>query len=109
MGWETCGPNEVLVVSGCGHGDRPVYVPGGRVYVWPFQALSRLSLNIMTLNVISPKVFTNQGVAISVTGLAQVKVDSSHEQMLQTACQQFLGKSQAEIRNIALETLVCNF
>jgi flotillin len=59
----------------------------------------------MTLNVISPKVFTNQGVAISVTGLAQVKVDSSHEQMLQTACQQFLGKSQAEIRNIALETL----
>ena len=38
----------------------------------PFLFARRLSLNIMTLNVQSPKVFTNQGVAILVTGVAQV-------------------------------------
>jgi flotillin len=59
----------------------------------------------MTLNVQSAKVFTNQGVAVSVTGVAQVKVDGSHEKMLHTACEQFLGKSDTEIQNIALETL----
>lgn len=34
-------------------------------------------------------------------------MDASHEQMLHTACQQFLGKSVRDIENIALETLVC--
>ena len=34
MGFETCGPNEAMVVSGCGH-DSPCMIPGGRVWVWP--------------------------------------------------------------------------
>eukprot|EP00118_Oscarella_pearsei_P006782 m.31343 g.31343 ORF g.31343 m.31343 type:complete len:434 (+) comp31488_c0_seq2:88-1389(+) len=106
MGWESCGPNEVLVLSGCGRGGQPTFVQGGRVWVWGgLQKLQRISLNIMTLNVISQKVFTNQGVAISVTGVAQVKVDASHDQMLRAACEQFLGKATREIEYISLETL----
>ncbi|XP_065829236.1 flotillin-1-like [Oscarella lobularis] len=106
MVWESCGPNEVLVLSGCGRGGNPTFIQGGRVWVWHcFQKLQRMSLNVMTLNVVSPKVFTNQGVAISVTGVAQVKVDASHDAMLKAACEQFLGKSTREIENIALETL----
>ncbi|VDI74392.1 flotillin, partial [Mytilus galloprovincialis] len=71
MGFETCGPNEVMVVSGCCHG-RSLFVPGGRCFVWPvIQKLQRLSLNTMTLHIESPNVYTQFGVAISVTGVAQ--------------------------------------
>jgi len=59
----------------------------------------------MTLNVASEKVYSLQGVAISVNGIAQVKVQGQNEDMLHAACQQFLGKSENEIRTIALETL----
>ena len=34
MGFETCGPNEAMVVSGCGY-PNPLMIPGGRVWVWP--------------------------------------------------------------------------
>ncbi|CAO1356562.1 unnamed protein product [Diamesa serratosioi] len=59
----------------------------------------------MTLQVESPTVYTSQGVPISVTGIAQVKIQGSNEEMLLTACEQFLGKSEAEIQHIALVTL----
>jgi len=35
----------------------------------------------------------------------QVKIQGQNEDMLQAACQQFLGKSEEHIRQIALETL----
>jgi len=105
MGFETCGPNEAMVVSGCGH-DRPLLISGGRTWVWHcFQKVQKISLNVMTLNVDSPRVYTVQGVPISVTGIAQVKVQGQNEEMLHAACQQFLGKSETEIRKVALETL----
>ncbi len=50
-----------------------MYVAGGRVWVWPVvQQVQRISLNTMTLEVVSPKVYTKLGVPISVTGIAQV-------------------------------------
>ncbi|KAB7507130.1 Flotillin-1 [Armadillidium nasatum] len=64
-----------------------------------------ISLNVMTLHVSSPRVFTAQGVPISVTGIAQVKVQGQYEEMLLAACEQFLGKTEGEIQQIALETL----
>lgn len=105
MGFETCGPNEAMVVSGCGH-DRPLLISGGRVFVWSgLQKVQKISLNVMTLNVESHRVYTKQGVPISVTGIAQVKVQGQNEEMLHAACQQFLGKSETQIKKIALETL----
>lgn len=59
----------------------------------------------MTLAVESPCVYTSQGVPISVTGIAQVKIQGQNEDMLLTACEQFLGKSESEIQHIALVTL----
>ncbi|XP_071097336.1 flotillin-1-like isoform X4 [Haliotis cracherodii] len=105
MGFETCGPNEVMVVSGCCH-SRSVFVPGGRVFVWPgIQKLQRLSLNTITLVIESESVYTQLGVAVSVTGIAQVKIQGGNNAMLQSACELFLGKSETEIRNVAQETL----
>ena len=43
---------------------------------------SRISLNTMTLQVESPTVYTSQGVPISVTGIAQVKIQGQNEDML---------------------------
>jgi len=108
MGFETCGPNEAMVVSGFGH-DRPLMIPGGRVWVWPYiQRLQRISLNVMTLQIYSRDVNTLKGVPISCTGIAQVKIQGQNQDMLANACMQFLGKSEAEIQHIAVETLEGN-
>ncbi|EFX80835.1 hypothetical protein DAPPUDRAFT_303889 [Daphnia pulex] len=106
MGFVTCGPNEALVVSGCCYNRNPLLVAGGRVFVWPcLQQLQRITLNTMTLKVESPSVYTVEGVPISVTGIAQVKVQGQNKEMLLVACEQFLGKSEEEIRHIAHETM----
>ncbi|CAH0392217.1 unnamed protein product [Bemisia tabaci] len=104
-GFVTCGPNEALVISGCCY-KKPHLVAGGRAFVWPtVHCVQRISLNTMTLQVESPTVYTSQGVPISVTGVAQVKIQGQNEELLLTACEQFLGKTEKEIQHIALLTL----
>jgi len=104
-GFVVCGPNEALVVSGCCH-RKPLLVPGGRAFVWPgIQHVQRLRLNTMTLQVTSNNVYSAQGVAISVTGIAQVKIQGQNEEMLLAACEQFLSKTEEQIQQVALETL----
>uniref|UniRef100_A0A8C1ZCB5 Flotillin n=1 Tax=Cyprinus carpio TaxID=7962 RepID=A0A8C1ZCB5_CYPCA len=91
--------------NGCGR-SPPLMIAGGRVFVIPcFQQIQRISLNTLTLNVKSDKVYTRHGVPISVTGIAQVKIQGQNKEMLAAACQMFMGKSEVEIANIALETL----
>ncbi len=58
----------------------------------------------MTLNPRCEKVETAEGVAVSVTGVAQVKVIKEHE-LLKTACEHFLGKTTDQIKKILLQTL----
>ncbi|XP_028663962.1 flotillin-1 [Erpetoichthys calabaricus] len=105
MVFYTCGPNEAMVVSGFCR-SPPLMVAGGRVFVLPcIQQIQRISLNTLTLNVKSDKVYTRHGVPISVTGIAQVKIQGQNKEMLAAACQMFMGKSEREISQIALETL----
>ena len=105
MGFETCGPNEVMVVSGCGYA-HPYMIAGGRVFVWPIvQQLQRLSLNTMTLKIYSSSVYTLKGVPINCTGIAQVKIQGQNQDMLVSACEQFLGKTEHDVQKIVLETL----
>ncbi|OXA62471.1 flotillin-1 [Folsomia candida] len=104
-GFVTCGPNQALVISGCCH-SKPSLVAGGRAFVWPvIQQVQELPLKTMTLQIESAKVYTSQGVPITVTGIAQVKIQGQNEEMLMSACEQFLGKSIKEIERVALETL----
>ena len=58
----------------------------------------------MTLNPRCEQVETAKGVAITVTGVAQVKVIKEDE-LLKTACEQFLGKNPDQIADILLQTL----
>ncbi|KAL5011623.1 hypothetical protein ScPMuIL_010174 [Solemya velum] len=104
-GFTTCGPNEVMVVSGLGYKNSKL-IPGGCKFVWPFlQRVQKLSLNLMTLAIESPNVYTRWGVAVSVTGIAQVKVQGQNHDMLAAACELFLGKHEREICNVAMQTL----
>lgn len=102
----TVGPNEALVVSGGLFGnDGKRYVIGG--WAWACACVTevqRLSLEVMTLNPTCEHVETAQGVPITVTGVAQVKVITNKE-LLATACEQFLGKSVKNIEDILLQTL----
>uniref|UniRef100_A0A8C5B018 Flotillin n=1 Tax=Gadus morhua TaxID=8049 RepID=A0A8C5B018_GADMO len=101
----TCGPNEAMVVSGFCR-SPPLMIAGGRVFIFPcVQKLQRISLNTMTLSVKSDKVYTRHGVPVSVTGIAQMKIQGQNKEMLAAACQMFMGKSEGEIAHIALETL----
>ncbi|XP_022111461.1 flotillin-1-like [Acanthaster planci] len=103
--FEVCGPNEAMVVSGCCH-SKPLLVSGGRTFVWPWiQQVQKLSLNTMTLKIDTDNVYTRLGVPISVTGIAQVKVQGQNKDMLLQACQQFLGKTEREVEQVAMETL----
>jgi len=102
----TVGPNEALVVSGgcCGSNNKRTIV-GGWAWAWACVTdAQRISLEVMTLNPRCDKVETAKGVAITVTGVAQVKVIQEHD-LLTTACEQFLGKGAHEIEGILLQTL----
>ena len=105
VGIVTCGPNEALIVSGVFHGCTPKVVVGGRKVIFPgLQKVQRLPLNVHTLLIDSKKVYTGQGVEISVTGVAQVKINGSSDEMLRLAAEQFGDKSEDDIANILLET-----
>merc|ERR1719379_771613 len=58
----------------------------------------------MTLNPICENVETAQGVPLTVTGVAQVKIMKNPE-LLHTASEQFLGKKEDEIKSTVLQTL----
>ncbi|KAG9508631.1 Flotillin-1, partial [Fragariocoptes setiger] len=101
----TCGPNEAIIVSGCCH-SNPLMVPGGRVFVWPlFHRIQRISLNTMTLEVSSAKVYSEGGVPVTVKGVAQVKIQGKDLASLRAATEMFLDKAEDEIMDIARATL----
>ena len=75
------------------------------MFVLPIiQMAQMLSLEVMTLPVNTARVYTKEGVSVSVDGIAQVKVGRS-ENAIRTAAEQFLGKTVTEIAEVALQTL----
>ena len=109
------GPNQVLVVSGKKHryvdADGTPHirgfriVKGGGTFVLPvFEKVDLLSLELLTIDVQTPEVYTSKGVPVKVDGVAQVKVKGD-DISVATAAEQFLSKSVDEIKNIATQTL----
>ena len=114
--YKKVGPNEVLIISGRGTmvqdpatGQRVRrsfhIVRGGGKFIWPVvERVDNLSLELMTIEVVTTNVYTSQGVPVTVDGVAQVKVGSDDVSII-TAAEQFLSKSTAQIQNVALQTL----
>ncbi len=109
------GPNEVLVISGRkrklvdpdGNVREVGYriVKGGGVFVWPvFEKVDVLRLELMTIDVQTPEVYTSKGVPVKVDGVAQIKVKGD-DISIATAAEQFLSKGTEDIKNIAMQTL----
>jgi flotillin len=81
------------------------FITGGADMVVPlFPTWNRLSLEVMTLDVTTPEVYTSQGVPVIVDGVAQIKIKKD-EASLHAAAERFLGKNPEEIAKIALETV----
>ncbi len=109
-------PNAVMVVSGGmgqrlrgadGKSDRIGFriIKGGGTFVVPvLERVDILSLELMTIDVRTPEVYTQQGVPIIVDGVAQIKIRSDNVSIA-TAVEQFLSKPSEEIARIAQQTL----
>jgi len=102
----TVGPNEALVVSGgCFQTVHSSVIVGGWAWAWMgLSNVQRLSLEVMTLNPKCQDVETSQGVPLTVTGVAQCKIMRS-EELLRTACEQFLGRTLGDVKKTILGTL----
>ena len=96
------GPNEVIVVSGRG----PVrFITGGAGMVVPlFSTWNRLSLEIMTLDVTTPEVYTSQGVPVIVDGVAQIKIKKDRRRCTRPPSASSASAPRRS-RKIALETV----
>ncbi len=99
------GPNEAMIISGAFTRGVPKVVHGGGTFVWPgIQKAEILSLEVITIDVRTPEVYTEKGVPIIVDGIAQIKVHAT-DQAIRTAAEQFLGRGRNEIMNVAKQTL----
>lgn len=109
-------PNQVAVVSGRKRkmkvsntetlevGYR--LIKGGAAFVWPFfERLDTLDLRSMSIQNLDVKsVITKEGVPVSVKAVANIKI-GSEDTLLSNAVERLLGKTQAEVMNMAYETL----
>ena len=109
------GPNQVLVISGRQYRyadpDGTVHtrgfriVKGGGTFVFPvIEKVDVLSLELLTIDVQTPEVYTSKGVPVKVDGVAQIKVKGD-DISISTSAEQFLSKGTEDIRNIAMQTL----
>lgn len=106
------GPNEVLVISGrkrrnpeTGEIEPYRIVTGGRAFIWPvLERVDELILEIMTIEITTDDVYTKQGVAVTLEGVAQIKI-ASDDVSIRTAAERFLSKTREEIKEVAHETL----
>jgi len=109
------GPNQVLIVSGRKHRfvepDGSIVtrgfrvVKGGGTFVIPVvEKVDVLSLELLTIDVQTPEVYTSKGVPVRVDGVAQIKIKGD-DVSIATAAEQVLSKTIDEIKNVATQTL----
>jgi flotillin len=113
--YKTAGPDEALIVTGSFLGNRNVHldesnnkikiIRGGGSFIFPvFQQAKPLSLLSSKLEVMTPEVYTEQGVPVMADGVAIIKIGGSISEIA-TAAEQFLGKAKADRENEAKEVL----
>lgn len=109
-------PNTVMVISGGvgqtikrADGTRRKLgfriIMGGGTFVLPIlERVDMLSLELMTIDIKTPEVYTQEGVPVMTDGVAQIKIKSD-DVAIATAVEQFLSKDAEEISTIAQQTL----
>jgi flotillin len=92
--YRKAGPHQALVV----YGSRGTRIIKGRgTIIWPmFETCRELSLQLMSFDVApQQELYTQQGVAVTVEAVSQIKVKSDPESII-TAAEQFLTKNDDE-------------
>jgi flotillin len=114
--YKKVGPNQVLVISGrrremvhpvTGTVEHVGFrvVKGGGTFILPvLERVDILSMEILTIEVEVPNVYTVEGVPVSVDGVAQIKI-RGEDVSIYTAAEQFLSKGPEGIVHVAHETL----
>ena len=113
--YKTVSPDEAMIITGAALGGKNVLtdesarkvkiVRGGGAFIVPIvQQREHLSLLSHKLDVMTPEVYTAEGVPVMTDGVAVIKVGSSVEHVA-TAAEQFLGKPDEELRAEAREVL----
>jgi flotillin len=113
--YKKVGPNQVMIISGRkkkiktadGRTEEVGFRirSGGGAFILPLvEKVDLLSLEIITLDITTPEVYTRPGVPIVVDGVAQIKIGGD-EGSIRTAAEQFLGMPTQQIKDIALQTV----
>lgn len=109
------GPNEVVVFSGWYKSTTPDgrsmgyrFIKGGRAFRIPlFETVDRMDLTNMIIELTVKNAYSKGGIPLTVAGVANIKVPGE-EPLIHNVLERFLGKSRAEIMEIAQETLEGN-
>ncbi|MGV3619145.1 MAG: flotillin family protein [Fimbriimonas sp.] len=105
-----CAPNEVLIFSGGRRteGNRSYgyrLIKGGRgVKVPLMERVDKMDLTNMAIDIQAVGAYSKGGIPLTVQGVANVKI-AGHEPLIHDAIVRFLGKSRAEVVQIAKATL----
>ena len=100
-----CEPNEVLVRSGMGN----KVIHSGRAIRMPLiHSIDRIDLRNMVIQLNVTNAYSKGGIPLQVKGVANVKVASGSQQMLENAIERFLGQGRDHVARIAKETLEGN-
>lgn len=109
------GPNEIKVISGGWFsGENQKYINAGWGFQWWWVSeTSSMNMNVITLNPRCTDCETIDGVPITVTGVAQLRVmyepnnpdKKSQKETLRRACQNFIGLPRREVEEILKSTL----
>lgn len=110
-----CPPNEVLIFSGAtprttADGRKVAYriIKGGRTLRIPLlETVDSLDLSNMIIELKVKGAYSKGGIPLTVQGIANIKVPGE-EPLLHNTLERFLGKSRAEIMEVARETLEGN-
>lgn len=102
--YKKVGPNTAMIVSG-GYIRPKVIVGGGTVVLPLVNRMDLLSLELMSVEIGSQTpMFTEDNVPLRIEATAQVKV-AGDEESINTAAENFLGKSTEETEAIAQKVL----
>lgn len=103
--YKKVGPNQAIIIFGRKGASGPRVCKGGGSIVWPIVERGEIiSLELMTIDVTTEKIYTATGVSINVEATAQVKIHGD-EVSIKTASERFLSMPTNQIMDVARQTL----
>jgi flotillin len=101
--YQKVGPNRALIVFG--RGGTKVIVGGGTLVLPLIQSAQELSLELMNFDVApNYNLYTNQGVAVKVEAITQLKVEGDNDKILRAASQ-FLSREEKDREDMVRQVM----